>query len=125
VAPVSIFFGVLLILLGIGGYVLPEKQSLTAFIPAVLGVILVVLGLLARQDRYRKHAMHAAAALALIGLLAALGRLIPGAIEKGYSLSNDSQLALSLMALLCAAFVGLCGRSFILARRNRERTPTP
>jgi hypothetical protein len=125
VAPVSILFGVLLILLGIGGYVLPEVQSPTALIPAVLGIILVGLGVLSRQDRYRKHAMHAAAALALIGLLVALGHLIPGAIKNGYDLSNEAQLAVSLMALLCAVFVGLCVRSFILARRNRERTPTP
>jgi hypothetical protein len=125
VAPVSILFGILLILLGIGGYVLPEKQSETALIPAGLGLLLVVLGVLGRQEKYRKHAMHAAAALGLLGLLVALGHLIPGAVKNGYSLANEAQLAVSLMALLCAVFVGLCVRSFIVARRNRARQTAP
>jgi uncharacterized membrane protein len=113
VGPVTVLFGILLIALGIGGYALPETKSLTALIPACFGLILVILGVLARQEKLRKHVMHAAAAVALVGLIAALVRLLP-------SLS-DAQIALSLMALLCAVFVAICVRSFIMARRARTR----
>jgi hypothetical protein len=118
---VTVICGVLLIVLGIGGYTIPEKKSVTALIPAILGLIFVVLGVLARQDKLRKHVMHAAAALGLLGLIAALARLVP-AVVKGELIWSEAQIALSLMALICAVFVGLCVRSFIQARRNRAKT---
>jgi hypothetical protein len=107
---VTVVCGLLLIGVGIGGYVLPETKSLTALIPAALGAVLVVLGVLAWQEKLRKHMMHLAALLGLAGLVAALIRLVP-------SLS-DAQVALSLMAAICAIYLGLCIRSFIHARRK-------
>ena len=47
-AKITITFGVLLILLGVIGYLAPGIHSLTALIPAVFGLVLVVLGFLAR-----------------------------------------------------------------------------
>jgi hypothetical protein len=122
---VTIVTGLLLTALGVGFYVGSlgtEKESITALIPAAVGLPLVVLGWLARQERFLKHAMHAAAALGLIGFLAALGRLVPGLVRAGVDVTNPAQVAVALMALICGVFVGLCVRSFMVARRNRARS---
>lgn len=115
-ASTTIVFGVLLTLLGLGGYVLTGAASLTALIPALFGVVLIVLGVVARAEHLRKHAMHAAAAVALLGLLGALMPLMrtPAAPRAGAALF--SQIA---MVGLMAIFVVLCVKSFVDARRAR------
>ena len=129
---VSVVFGVILILLGIWGYwggdlglweplgfVPPETLSITALIPAFVGLALVVLGLLAFKESLLKHAMHAAAMIGLLGFLAAGGRLLTSLINKGKP-EGVGGASLTLMTLLCAIFVGLCVNSFIQARRRRR-----
>ena len=118
--PVAIGFGVLLIVLGVAFYFVTEMKSVTALIPAAFGLVLVVLGLLGRQERLRKHVMHAAAALALVGVIIPLARLWPGIQSGGFDNPNAA-LETALMGLLCAVFLGLCVRSFVVARRSRSR----
>ena len=57
---ITIGLGILLILLGLGGYFGTDAKSFTALIPAFVGVPLLLLGCLALKDNLRKHAMHAA-----------------------------------------------------------------
>ena len=107
-------------LLGIGGYQGSGHASVTALIPAAFGVPLVLLGLLARSERYRMHAMHGAVLLGLLGVLGTLRGVFrlpsafAGTLERPFAV-----YAQSAMAVLCAAFVALCVRSFIAARRAR------
>jgi len=135
-----------LIGLGVAGYALSESKSITALIPAFVGLPLAGLGALALKDNLRKHAMHAAVLLGLLGCLAAGGRAIPGVIKLASSAvtsedaseeetssqtqSKDSEAqakhklvtavtSQGLMALVCGIFVVLCVLSFIQARRNR------
>lgn len=116
---ISIYFGVLLMIVGVAGYiagVVGERTSLTALIPAVFGLFLVIFGLVARSNEaLRKHMMHAAAAVALIGFLATAGRLLSRIGEITFSPAVLSQAA---TAVLCLAFVLLAVRSFIEARRS-------
>ena len=128
-APVTVGLGIVLIVLGVGGYGLAAAGALgsgtaspTALIPAAFGLVFLVLGFLARRDALRKHVMHAAAALGLIGFL------IPGfmvawklpTLWSGRTVERPAAtLSQAVMALLCAIFVGLCVRSFISARRAR------
>jgi hypothetical protein len=122
---VSILFGLVLIVLGLDGYldligvVRPAEQAPTSLIPAYLGAFLVFCGLLAINPRYLKHAMHAAAAAALLGLLAGAIRGLPRVAQ--FSAENGAapreQL---LMAGLCLAFVLLCANSFVQVRRKRK-----
>jgi uncharacterized membrane protein len=129
VGPIAILFGVLLMLLGVGFYFGTDRVSATALIPAAFGLVLVVLGALARQDKLRKHVMHAAAALGLIGFILAVARLLMvffSEAEPGKeTVKENIETELALMAVLCAAFVGLCIRSFIAARRSRARSGEP
>jgi hypothetical protein len=115
----SIWIGRLLVLVGIVGYgygLYAGNASLTAFIPAVFGIVLMILGHLARtKEPLRKHLMHAAVAVALLGFILPMVRLIPRATELTLSAPVISQLA---MAFLCLAFVVLAIRSFMAARRS-------
>ena len=114
-------FGVVLIALGVIGYVGTAAVSITALIPAIFGAVLTILGWLALNERYRKHALHLAAAVALVGLLGAVPGLI-GLFDliSGAEVQRPAAVvSQSLMAILMAVFVGLCVRSFLEARRAR------
>ena len=72
----TIALGAVLIVLGLGGYVLTGAASLTALIPAAFGLLLALAGLLARDDRKRMHAIHAAVVIALLGFLGSVRGLL-------------------------------------------------
>ena len=110
--------GTLLILTGLIGYIVTGTSSLTAFIPAVFGLMLVLLGIWANTEKTRKHAMHAAAAVGLISLIVGLGSLV---LSSLYPRSLASVLAQVAMIIIAAAFLGLCVKSFINARRTNNR----
>ena len=116
---ITIGFGILLIVVGIMGYVLPVTKSWTALIPAALGGVFVPLGVLALMEAMRKHAMHLAAALGVLGFLTSLSRLVMS-LMKGTIQESPSTPYLASMALICLLFVGLCVNSFIAARRRRQ-----
>lgn len=125
-AVLALWFGGILILLGVGGYLL--ALSGTALIPAGFGAILVVLGLLARRPPMRMHAMHGAALVSLIGFgvpawmltFGAISGSLANAIEQG----RIAPYLQGLMALVCLVFLGLCIKSFIDARRQRKQEET-
>ena len=143
-AKITVIFGVLLIGLGLIGYVGTSpsaepadtssgaaedtvaapaaKKSVTALIPAFVGGILLICGVLANQDAMRKHAMHGAASVGLLGCLAGLGRGVMG-LGKFFSgdpsLNQRSFLFVWLMAIICGVFVFLCVQSFRAARKRQ------
>src|SRR5258705_8272799 len=71
-ANTTIAFGVVLIVLGLGGYFGTDRVSPTALIPAVFGLLLIVFGVMARDEKRRKLAMHIAVAVGLGGFLGTL-----------------------------------------------------
>ena len=118
----AILFSLLLILLGLGSYFGTGRSSVTALIPAFFGLPLLLTGLLGLRESLLQHAMHAAAVLALLGLLGTISgipKLVTllggGAVER-----PAAAVVQTLMAVLCAVFLGLCVRSFISARRRRD-----
>lgn len=117
----SILCGALLILIGIIGYVvgaMNDKASVTALIPAFIGLLLALLGAVAAaKEGLRKHLMHAAVVIALLGFIATAGRLISRLSELTASPAVISQ---ALTAIICLAFVILAIRSFAAARRARS-----
>lgn len=112
----TIVFGLLLTILGLCGYFLTGTSSFTALIPAAFGLLLMSLGFIARAPGARKHAMHAAAAVALVGFIGALIPLLRTPAGVRPAIAVFSQVT---MAMLSAAFVVLCIKSFRAARRAR------
>ena len=123
---VTIGFG--LLLCGLSAAVLMLKQEFqlgTWLIPSVVGLPLIVLGLLADLNAAsRKHLMHAAVTLALLGGSVALVQGVRQIVQLMVSGKEILPLAAGMiwaMTVLCFAFVGLCVRSFIAARKAREK----
>ena len=119
-ANTALAFGLVLIVLGVIGYVATGASSPTALIPSALGALLALTGAIARNPAKRKHAMHAAAVIGLLGFLgAARGLAKIGAVLSGEPVDRPAAIvAQSVMAVLCLVFVILCVRSFINARRS-------
>ncbi len=111
---VSLINAITLIALGVWGYFASESPSPTAFIPAGLGVILLLLnGGLRKENKTIAHIAVLVTVITLAGLFMPL---------RG-ALGRDDTMAIVRVGLMMittlwaiAAFV----RSFIAARKNKE-----
>lgn len=116
----SIVSGILLMIIGVTGYVfsvINNNHAPTAMIPAAFGALLTLLGVFARlKEPLRKHLMHAAVLIGLLGFIVSAGRLASQINNLQISLAVFS---LTAMALICLVFVILCVKSFIDARKTR------
>ena len=119
-ANTTIGFGVVLILLGLGGYFGTGMVSLTALIPAAFGLLLAVFGAIARDDSKRKMAMHIAVTVGLLGFLGTVSGLVKiVALIAGGEVAPPAVIAKSIMAILMLVYVAMCVKSFIDARKRR------
>ena len=123
-AKITIVFGVILILLGILGFVTTGSHAPTALIPAFVGLVFSILGFFALTDDPKKRMLYMHIAVT-IGLLGFLG--------TGWSIVNYIQMTIrgrqfphpiaveekAAMAAILLFFVLLCVQSFISARRTR------
>ena len=123
-APFALLFGGLLVALGLIGYCDPgllgesDKVSPTALIPAWIGAVLIACGLVVfLKPGLRKHVMHVAA---LVGLIGFAGGFMP-LFRSGFNFNKASAVSGMLMIGLSGLFLGLCVKSFIDARKARER----
>ena len=122
---ITIAYASILILTGVVGYLATGQASVTALVPAFLGILAGICSVIARNERFLKHAMHGAAVIALLGTLGTLRVLpqVPSLID-GSAERPAAVLSQGLTLLLSLIFVVLCGRSFIEARRAREAGTT-
>ncbi len=120
-ANTTIVVGVLLILLGLGGYFGTGTTSPTALIPAAFGIVLAICGAIARNPEKRKMAMHIAVVFGLLGFLGSVRGLTKlGTLISGGEVARPAAvIAQSIMAVITLLFTVLCVRSFIAARRAR------
>jgi fluoride ion exporter CrcB/FEX len=120
-ATTTIGFGIVLVVLGVGGYFGTDRVSPTALIPAAFGLLLIVFGALARDEKRRKMAMHIAVTVGLLGFLGTVSGLValPTVISGGTVARPAAVISKSIMAVLMAVYVGMCVKSFIDARRRR------
>jgi hypothetical protein len=117
VANVTIGLGVLLILLGLGGYFGSGRVSKTALIPAFFGVPILALGLAALRADWHDYALYGALALAVLGLLGSgRGWIGLAAMLRGFGVKRpQATIAQSVMATLCFAYIIFA--IFVLATR--------
>jgi hypothetical protein len=121
-AKVTLVFAVLLIALGLLGFVGTGSEHYTALIPTWIGLVLGLFGLLSLSPNpsRRKLFMHINVTVALLGFLGTLSEIIRGALKSRSTgiapaaAAIESKYALALLLLI---YVVLCVRSFISARR--------
>ena len=121
-AKLTIGCGVVLIALGVWGFVATGSAHPTALIPTWFGLALAIAGTLANSEDAKRRMlwMHVAVTVGLLGFIGALVRVIvefAGAHGEplAHPVAVEDQAA---MAVVCLLFVGLCVRSFIAARRG-------
>jgi hypothetical protein len=114
-------FAIILIVLGVAGYVLSGAASVTALIPAVFGLPVLAFGILAARPGSRRALwMHLAVVIMFLGVLGT-ARALPSALallSGGEVARPGAVVAQVVMALICLAYVALSVRSFVQARRG-------
>ena len=116
----TIVYGVLLIVLGVVGYFMSGMVSVTALIPAFLGIIILVSGVLAQKESRRKLFMHIALVFGLLGFLGTASAL-PSLFTMlgGEEVTRPGAvIGKSVTAILSLVFLIIGVKSFIDARRK-------
>ena len=116
----TVITGVLLIALGVGGFVGTGSEHMTALIPAWFGIPILICGLLANNPARRAMVMHIAVLLGTIGFLGSIVQFLKGVNGEAMQIRPIAVEAQGVMALITAIFVGLCIQSFIKARKARS-----
>lgn len=124
-AKLTLWVGVLLVLISVGFWLATGRAESAALHPAGIGVLLILSGVLANTESVKQRMiwMHIAVTLGLIGFLTT-GVRATIAVAKGTALTLnplgfEERVAI---ALVCLIYVVLCVRSFIAARKARTAT---
>ena len=105
--------GAILVVVGVVAYVATGFASVTALLPALLGLVIGVLGVVAARIDAGQHAIHAALVVALLGLLGSLQPL------GGLADADPAAITSLVTVLVLAVYLALGVRSFVSARRAR------
>lgn len=124
-AKLTLVFAVLLVALGLAGYVGTGSIHPTALIPAWIGLVLGLGGFLAISpiEGRRKLFMHINVTVALLGFIGSAVEAVRGYVHAtGAGMAPDKIALASKVTLagLLLIYVVLCVRSFIAARRLRK-----
>ncbi|WP_298750782.1 hypothetical protein [uncultured Serinicoccus sp.] len=116
----TILLGVVLVAVGVVGWLAAGMSSWTALIPAVLGAVLAVCGVLGRSNP--KVWIHAALVVALLGALGTI-RNVLGLADLA---AGDAERPLAVVAgtitfVLLVGYLVVGVRSFVAVRRERRR----
>jgi hypothetical protein len=122
-AKITMILALLLVALGLMGYIGTGSVHPTALIPAWIGLPLGIFGFLAisPSESRRKLFMHINVTIALLGFLGGLTEAIRGYVHAKSAGMAPDQIALAsklTLAGLLFIYVLLCVRSFIAARRT-------
>jgi hypothetical protein len=122
-AKLTLVLAVLLVALGLAGYLGTGSLHPTALIPAWIGLALGIFGFLAisPNEGRRKLFMHINVTIALLGFIGSTVEAIRGYVHAASAGVAPDQIALTskvTLAGLLLIYVILCVRSFIAARRS-------
>ena len=113
---ITMIIAAALIVTGVGFYFGSGMASVTALIPAFIGVIFAICAAIAtRGEGARKHAMHVVALLSLLSL----GFTFKGVLALIGGDTSAPAWGRSLTFVLCLTLLVLCINSFVQARRAR------
>jgi uncharacterized membrane protein len=122
-AKLTLVFAVLLVALGLIGYLGTGSLHPTALIPAWIGLALGIFGFLAisPNEGRRKLFMHINVTIALLGFIGSAVEAVRGYVHATSAGVAPDRIALAskvTLAGLLLIYVILCVRSFIAARRS-------
>ena len=122
-AKLTLVFAVLLVALGLIGYLGTGSLHPTALIPAWIGFTLGIFGFLAisPNEGRRKLFMHINVTIGLLGFLGGTAEAIRGYVHARSLGVEPDHIALAskvTLDVLLLVYVILCVRSFIAARRS-------
>jgi hypothetical protein len=115
----TLIVGGILIVLGVVSYVASAFASVTALIPAFLGVVLVICGLIALKKPML--GVHVALVVALLGLVGTFMNVVK--IGEAFAGTAERPLAVIVSAItfvLLLIYIALGVRSFVAARRWKK-----
>ena len=123
-ARLTIFFGIVLFLLGLLTFMGTGSKAPTSLIPAWTGIVLALCGVLARTEDLKRRMlwMHVAVTVGALGFLSTIGRGPVALIKMHNGVQYPRPLAVyeaTAMCLLLCVYTVLCVNSFIAARRAR------
>lgn len=107
----------LLVATGVVAFAITGANSVTALIPAFLGLVMGGLVMLAKaKPSATKAAMHGVVIVALLGALGSIGRVVPAMVsgEIALPIAFAAQL---VTTILCIALVAAAIRHFRAQRR--------
>jgi len=116
----TIFYAILLIAIGVGGYFGSGMVSVTALIPAFIGLPILICGMVANaKPEKTKLTMHIAVLLAVVALAGGsrgmsdfMTVLSGGEVER-----PPAAIAQGVLVILSAIYLVLAVRSFVAARK--------
>jgi hypothetical protein len=122
-AKITLVFALLLVALGLVGYIGTGSEHMTALIPTWIGVLLGLFGLLALSPdaKRRKLFMHINVTIATLGFLGTLSELFRSSLHAkatGIPITAAALASKLSLAGLLLIYVILCVRSFVEARRK-------
>ena len=105
-AAVTAIFGLVLVVLGLGGYIGTGRVSKTALIPAFIGLPIMILGLVALSEAATRPAIIAATVVAILGFCGA-SRGLPKLVKMLVGATVERPIAAimqSVLAFLCLGY---------------------
>ena len=120
-AKVTLVFAVLLVVLGLIGFIGTGSQYPTSLIPAGFGLLLGIFGFLSMSpsESRRKLFAHINVTLGLLGFLGTVIGLFHF-LAGNLGPMPPATEAKAAMSVLCLIYVAICVRSFIAARAARK-----
>ena len=118
----SIKYGLFLVAWGVGVSWISQSQSITSFIPSLLGFLIFLFGWLARiNPQKRKLYMHVVVFFGLLTFLGGLDFVRSIGSESG-SFGNPYAASSKILLLLSGGlFCFFCIKSFRFARQKKEQ----
>jgi hypothetical protein len=114
--------GVALVILGVGAYVLTSAVSITALIPAFVGVPLLACAAVARSARRRRPALAVALAVALLGALgSAMNAIKIGEAIAGTAQRPSAVWVSTIMFVLLVGYLVVGVRAVLTSRAGSAR----
>jgi hypothetical protein len=111
--------GIALVVLGIGAYALTSAVSITALIPAFVGVPLLACAAVGRAEPRRRPAVAVALAVALLGALGSTMNVIKiGEAIAGTAQRPSAVWVSTIMFVLLVAYLVAGGRALLKSRAS-------